>query len=93
MLEDLTLTSPGPYHRSRLPETFSAPRLRHLYLVQVGDVFVEGIPLLASVTGLVKPFLEGTPSPTSFPSRITPLTHASTRVLVPRVRRLRAGSL
>jgi hypothetical protein len=72
MLEDLTLTSSHPYYRSRLPETFSAPRLRHLDLVQVGDI------------------------PNFLPckiSRVTPLTHTSTRVLVPRVRRLTAGSL
>ena len=72
MLEDLTLTSSHLYYRSRLPETFSAPRLRHLDLVQVGDI------------------------PNFLPckiSRVIPLTPTSTRVLVPRVRRLTAGSL
>jgi hypothetical protein len=67
MLEDLTLTSHDPFFCSRLPETFTAPRLRHLDLVGVGDVFAPGLPLLASITGLVTLTLDGIPSETCLP--------------------------
>jgi hypothetical protein len=53
MLEDLTLRSLDPLFHTRLPETFSAPSLRHLNLYQIGDLFVPGIPLLSSISGLV----------------------------------------
>jgi len=66
MLEDLTLRSPDPFFHTRLPETFSAPCLRHLDLYQVGDLFVTEIPVLDSITGLVTLCLRGVP-PLSLP--------------------------
>lgn len=62
MLEGLILRSPDPFFRSRLPETFSAPSLRRLDINQVGDVFVPGVPLLASMTGLVNLSIGKVPS-------------------------------
>ena len=67
MLEDLRLISLDPWYRSQLPETFTAQRLRHLSLIQVGDVWVPGLPLLTSITGLVTLSLREIPSPTSLP--------------------------
>ena len=67
MLEDLRPISLDPHYCSRLSETFKAQRLRHLSLIQVGDVFAPGLPLLASITGLVTLSLSGISSPTSLP--------------------------
>jgi len=67
MLENLRLISLDPHYCSRLPETFTAQRLRHLALIQVGDVSAPGLPLLASITGLVTLSLRGISSPTSLP--------------------------
>jgi hypothetical protein len=67
MLEALILSSHDPYCCSRLPETFSAPRLRNLDLTKVGKLFADGIRLLASLTGLVLLSLEGIPSLVSLP--------------------------
>jgi len=67
MLEKLRLISLDPWYCSRLPETFTAQRLRHLALIQVGDVSTPGLPLLASITGLVTLSLRGISSPTDLP--------------------------
>jgi len=67
MLENLRLISLDPFYNSRLPETFTAQRLSHLTLIQVGDVSAPGLPLLASITGLVTLSLRGISSPTSLP--------------------------
>ena len=67
ILENLKLVSSDPWYHSQLPETFSAQRLRHLSLIQVGDVMAPGIPLLASITGLVTLSLIEIPSPASLP--------------------------
>ena len=67
MLENLKLISLDPWYCSQLPETFTAQRLRHLALIQVGDVSAPGLPLLASITGLVTLSLRGISSPTDLP--------------------------
>ncbi len=41
------------------PSTFSAPRLRHLHLSNVGDVFVPGLPLFARAANLTSLHLSG----------------------------------
>ena len=45
----------------RLPPTFEAPHLEYLDLVRVGDIGVEGMPLLTSISGLVSLSLTGIP--------------------------------
>ena len=67
MLENLRLISLDPFYNSRLSETFTAQCLCHLTLIQVGDVSAPGLPLLASITGLVTLSLRGISSPTSLP--------------------------
>jgi hypothetical protein len=69
----------------RLLPTFQAPHLEDLDLARVGDIGVEGMPLLASLSGLVSLSLIDIPfsfCPHRIPS-IAPFVHAQTRVSTP----------
>ena len=74
----------------RLPRMFKAPNLCHLNLIRVGDVLAvveEGLPLLATLSGLVSLELVGIPN-----SHHLPLEYLASRLsLVPRLEYLGLG--
>jgi len=64
-----------------LPGTFQAPHLSYLNLIRVGDVLEEGLPLLASHSGLVSLELSGIPD-----YRYLPIEYLASRLsLMPRL--------